>query len=210
VADATGGDYFDFVSLSGDSLGLVIGDVSGHGLDSALVMAELRAILRSTARTLSDPGELLSAVNRVLVADTEDSRFATALVAAVHLPTRVVRYASAGHTPGFLLDAAGRVRVRLPALGPPLGLFADAQYPSRDGIALAPGDCLVLYTDGATDCESPLGTAFGAERLLDVVRGQRGARASVIVDAIHGALRAFTGSLPQQDDVTVVVCAVEA
>jgi PAS domain S-box-containing protein len=210
VADVTGGDYFDFVPLCGDSLALVIGDVSGHGLDSALVMAELRAILRSTARTLSDPGEILAAVNRVLVADTEDSRFATALVAAVHLPSLAIRYASAGHTPGYLLDARGRVRAELPALGPPLGLFADAAFPSRDGIALARGDCLVLYTDGATDAESPQGAPFGAERLLDVVRSQRGAPASAMVRAIHGALRVFTGQAPLQDDVSVVVCAVEA
>lgn len=210
VADATGGDYFDFVPLAGDRLALVIGDVSGHGLDSALVMAELRAILRSTARTLSDPAEILTVVNGVLVADTEDSRFATALVAAVHLPTLAVRYASAGHTPGFVLDAHGRVRAELPALGPPLGLFADTEYAARDGITLAPGDRLLLYTDGATESESPLGIAFGSERLLDVVRSQGSAGASRIVAAVHGAVRAFTGAAPQQDDVTVVVCCVEA
>jgi sigma-B regulation protein RsbU (phosphoserine phosphatase) len=208
VADATGGDYFDFVPLAGDRLALVIGDVSGHGLDSALVMAELRAILRSTARTLADPGELLSAVNRALVEDTEESRFATALVVALHVPTLALRYASAGHTPAYLLDAGGRERAVLPALGPPLGLFADAQYPSRDGITLAPGDDLVLYTDGATDSESPLGSPFGTERLLDVVRSQHGAGASRIVEAIREALCAFTAAAPQQDDVTVVVCSV--
>ncbi len=209
VADATGGDYYDFLPLRGDSLALVIGDVSGHGLDSALVMAELRTILRSAARSLSDPGEILSVVNRVLVADTEDNRFATALVAVLHLPTRSICYASAGHTPGYLLDASGRVRAELPATGPPLGLFADSRYPARDGILIAAGDSLVLFTDGAVDSESPHGTAFGTERLLDVVRAHRGARASTIVHAIHAALRAFTGSAPQQDDVTVVICSVE-
>jgi sigma-B regulation protein RsbU (phosphoserine phosphatase) len=210
VADVTGGDYFDFVPLADEWLALVIGDVSGHGIDSALVMAELRAILRSTARTLRDPGEILAAVNQALVADTEDSRFATALLVTVHLPTRALRYASAGHTPGYLLDAHGQLRAALPALGPPLGLFDEACYPAGEGLALAQGDCLLLYTDGVTDGESPQGAVFGAERLLDVVRSQRGARASVIVDAIHGALQAFTGAAPQQDDVTVVVCAVEA
>ncbi len=209
VADATGGDYFDFIPLPGECLGLVIGDVSGHGLDSALVMAELRAVVRATARTVSEVGESLSVVNRVLVADTEDARFATLLLAVLHLPSRSLRYANAGHPPGYVLDASGRVKLQLGALGPPLGLFSEAAFSSHDGLRLSAGDSLVLFTDGVTESESPAGTPFGLDRLLEVVRARRGAPASSLVEAIRDAVQEFTDRAPLQDDLTVVVCSVE-
>ncbi len=210
VADATGGDYFDFIPLPGECLGLVIGDVSGHGLDSALVMAELRAVVRATARTVSEVGEILSVVNRALVADTEDARFATLLLAVLHLPSRSLRYANAGHPPGYVIDAGGRVKLQLGALGPPLGLFSDAAFSSHDGVGLSAGDSLLLFTDGVTESESPAGTPFGQDRLLEVVRAARGARASTVVEAIREAVQGFTEEAPLQDDLTVVVCSVEA
>ena len=112
VADVTGGDYFDFLVLPGDRLGIVIADVSGHGFDSALLMAETRAVLRSAVETKSDPGEILETVNRVLAADMEGNRFVTMLLACLHAPTRRFTYASAGHD-ARVLDQSGRNQGRV-------------------------------------------------------------------------------------------------
>jgi sigma-B regulation protein RsbU (phosphoserine phosphatase) len=209
VADVTGGDYFDFVSLPGDCLGLVIGDVSGHGVDSALLMAATRAVVRSTAQTSGEPAEILSVVNRILADDTEEHRFTTLLLAALHLPTRTIRYASAGHTPGYLLDSSGRVTWELAGTGPPLGLFPDAAFATSGPIALEPRDLLMLLTDGVTEAESADETPFGAERALEVVRGCRWERAAVIVERLYQAVRSFSDASPQVDDLTTVICRVD-
>ncbi|MHC5012883.1 MAG: PP2C family protein-serine/threonine phosphatase, partial [Planctomycetota bacterium] len=110
VADATGGDYYDFIPLAGEKLGILVADVSGHGFDSALLMAETRAVVRATAQTTSDPSEILGFVNRVLHEDTEAHRYATLLFVSRHVPSGSLTYASAGHPSGYLLDGRGAVR----------------------------------------------------------------------------------------------------
>ena len=204
VADVTGGDYYDYVPLPGECLGIVVGDVSGHGVDSALLMAETRAVLRATAQTTSEPSEILAVVNRVLHADTEAHRFATLLLARLHVPSRTLAYSSAGHPSGYLLDGRGAVKSELPATGLPLGLFPDSTYETRDALRVGKGDSLVLLTDGVTDCGTPEGELFGAERALEVIRSLSG-RSSDIVEGLYRAVRAFENGGPQRDDVTVVV-----
>jgi sigma-B regulation protein RsbU (phosphoserine phosphatase) len=205
VADATGGDYYDFIPLPGDCLGILVADVSGHGVDSALLMAETRAVLRATAQTTSEPSEILSAVNRVLYADMEAHRFATLLLVSLHLPSGTLTYSSAGHTPGYLLDSRGAVKGALCATGLPLGLFPDSRYETSSPLRVDPGDTLVLLTDGVTDCGIPEGELFGAERALEVIRSCLGARASEIVEGLYRTVRAFENGGSQRDDVTTVV-----
>ena len=210
VADEIGGDYYDFVPLSGEHLGIVIGDVSGNGVDSALLMAETRAVLRSAAQAASDPGDLLTVVNRVLAADMEKNRFTTMLVGSLHVPTRTLTYASAGHTPGYVLDRSGAVKSELTATGVPLGPFAEAVFGTSSGIVMDPGDMLVLLTDGVTESEAPDGAYLEAEAALEVVRGCRDERAAEIVQRLYTAARAFGQGVPQIDDMTVVICKAEA
>jgi sigma-B regulation protein RsbU (phosphoserine phosphatase) len=205
VADVTGGDYFDFVPLPGGCLGIVIGDVSGHGFDSALLMAETRAVLRATAQTTTEPSDILTVVNRVLHADTEAHRFATLLLAVLHAPSHTLAYSSAGHTPGYLLDGRGAVKSELPATGLPLGLFPDSVYETRTRLGVEPGDILVLLTDGVTDCGTPEEELFGAERALEVIRSSLGARSSDVVEGLYRAVRAFEKGGAQRDDVTTVI-----
>jgi PAS domain S-box-containing protein len=205
VNDVTGGDYFDFVPLPGECLAIAIGDVSGHGFDSALLMAETRAVLRATAQTTSEPSEILTVVNRVLHADTEAHRFATLLLAVLHVPSRTLAYSSAGHPPGYVLDARGAVKSELPATGLPLGLFPDSVYETRTTPRVEPGDTVVLLTDGVTDSGAPEVELFGAGRALDVVRSSLGTPSAEIVDRLYRAVRAFERGGPQRDDVTVVV-----
>jgi sigma-B regulation protein RsbU (phosphoserine phosphatase) len=210
AADEIGGDYFDFVSLPGECLGLVIGDVSGHGIDSALLMAEARAVLRATAQAASDPGEILAAVNRVLAADMETSRFVTMFLGRLHGPTRTLTYASAGHTPGFVLDASGAVKKELTSTGVPLGPFPEALFPTRSDVVLERGEILVLSTDGVTESEGPDNAFFEADAALEVVRSCRNESASEIVQKLYRAARAIAQGVPQSDDMTIVICKAEA
>ncbi len=205
VADVTGGDYYDFIPLPGECLGILVADVSGHGVDSALLMAETRAVLRATAQTTSEPGEILAVVNRVLHADTEAHRFATLILVSLHVPSCTVAYSSAGHTPGYLLDGRGVVKSELAATGVPLGLFPDSSFETRSGLRVETGDTLVLLTDGVTDCGMPEGELFGAERALEVIRSSLGARSSDVVEGLYRAVRAFENGGSQRDDVTTVV-----
>jgi PAS domain S-box-containing protein len=205
VADVTGGDYYDFIPLPGQCLGILVADVSGHGVDSALLMAETRAVLRATAQTTGEPSEILAVVNRVLHADTEAHRFATLLLVSLHVPSLTLAYSSAGHTSGYLLDSRGAVKCELTATGVPLGLFPDSAYETRSALDLETGGALFLLTDGVTDCGRPEEELFGAARALDALRSSRGARSSDVVEGLYRAVRAFEKGGPQRDDVTTVV-----
>jgi phosphoserine phosphatase RsbU/P len=206
VADEVGGDYFDFIPLPGDHLGIAIADVSGHGFDSALLMAETRAVLRSTAQAVADPGEVLTAVNSVLAGDMDDNRFTTMFLARLHPSTQTFTYASAGHYPGYVLDPSGAVKAELRATGLPLGPIAAATEVTSERVTLEPGDVLMLITDGVTESEALDGSFFEVERALDVVRSCLDRRASEIVRTVYEAARAFAGGVPQNDDITLVVC----
>ncbi len=207
-ADAIGGDYYDFVSLPGGGLGVAIGDVSGHGVGPALLMAEVRAFFRAFAQTEPDIGAILGLMNPLLASDIEDDRFVTLLLARLDPFHRRFSYASAGHPPGFLLDEAGQVRRALGSTGTPLGVFPEATFPSVGDIELAPGDLVFLVTDGVMDARAPDGTRFGVQRTLDLVRSCRREEARVIVENLYYAVRAFGHNLPQYDDITATVIKV--
>jgi sigma-B regulation protein RsbU (phosphoserine phosphatase) len=214
-AHATGGDYFDFLSLPGGSLGLVIGDVSGHGFDSAILMAQTRALVRAAARRepgpariLADPARILAEVNALLAPDLGENRFVSMIAVGVDPQTRAIRWANAGHVPGYVIDRAGRVKTELGSTGMVLGLFPDAEFGVEHGPALERGDLLVLFTDGVTEAEAPDGTMFGAEWALDVVRAHAHRSSADILEALCDAVRGFAENRPQQDDVTAIVCRI--
>jgi phosphoserine phosphatase RsbU/P len=209
MADETGGDYFDFVSLADGCLGVVVGDVSGHAFDAALLMSGTRAYLRSVAQTQSDPGAALTLVNRVLSEDVAGNQFVTLLLVCLDGRTRTLRYASAGHTTGYVLGASGTVRSELTSTGLPLGIFNDASFVTASAPALQPGDLIALFTDGVTDTEGADGTPFGTSRALDVVRTYRREPSAKIVNRLYRAVRDHAARLPQSDDITAVICKVD-
>jgi sigma-B regulation protein RsbU (phosphoserine phosphatase) len=194
--------------LPGGSLGMVIGDVSGHGFDSAIVMAQTRALLRAAARDESDPARILSAVNALLAPDLGENRFVSMITADVNPRTRVLRWANAGHVPGYLLDAAGRVKSELGSTGMVLGPFPDAPITTEQGPALEHGDLLVLFTDGVTEAASPDGTMCGADWALEVVRAHSDRHPEEILGALCKAVAEFSGGAGAGDDVTAMVCRV--
>jgi sigma-B regulation protein RsbU (phosphoserine phosphatase) len=207
-AEAIGGDYYDFFPLADGSLGIAIGDVSGHGVGPALLMAETRALLRAFAQTQADVSAILGLVNRVLVGDMEGDRFITLILAKLDPQAHTLVYASAGHQTGYLLTAAGTIRQDLASTGFPLGIWNDADFPASPEIALQPGDIALLVTDGVVEARAPDGTVFGKQRPLDIVRVYRKATAREIVDNLYYAVRAFSQDLPQYDDITAAVIKV--
>jgi PAS domain S-box-containing protein len=208
AAEETCGDCFDYLEAPDGALAIAVGDVSGHGLGPALIMAQARAYLRAVAGSRSAPWDVLRTLNGHLCRDLPDDRFVTLLLVAVDPRTCRLTWASAGHVAGLLVDREGALKARLPASGPPLGIFPDEPYPATEPLTVEPGDALILVTDGVTECRSPLGEEFDERGILDVARANATASAAVMLDALHDRLRGFSAGAPPRDDVTVVVCRV--
>jgi PAS domain S-box-containing protein len=208
-ADSTGGDYYDYFGMRDENLGVAIGDVSGHGIGPALLMAETRAYIRILARNRKDLGEILTRANLILAEDVSYERFITLFLARLDPLTRRLDYASAGHPAGYVLDAAGQVRCRLKRTGIPLGLQPEASYTAGAPVQLAAGDLVLLLTDGIEETTAPNGEFFDAERVLETVRACRHLPAAQIVEAVYEAVRKFAHNTPQLDDITLVAIKVK-
>jgi PAS domain S-box-containing protein len=206
-ADDTGGDYFDFLTLRDQRIGLVVGDVSGHGYGAALLMASTRAYLRAFAQTHTDIGQILTLTNRLVSADTGD-HFVTVVLATVDTAARTLCYASAGHAEGYILDAAGALKAKLDSTGFPLGILAKSEYSSSSPTALEAGDLVLLLTDGIVEAHDPDLVDFGTDRVLQTVRSCRHEPARQIAEHLCAAARSFAQPLPQDDDITAVVLKV--
>jgi len=206
ACDETSGDYYDVIPMHGDALALVIGDVSGHGLGPALLMASTRALIHSALRLQPGPLEVIEGVNAFLERDMPDNAFMSLFLAALHPETAEFRYVSAGHNPPFLLRADGRLE-ELERTGPVLGVVASATYGLSDPIRLASGDVLMLYTDGIYEAHDTEGEMYGEERLRDslVRRTSGGASAEDVLAGVLADLDAFVGEQRLEDDVTVLV-----
>jgi len=205
-AKSTAGDYFDFVPMTDDCLGVVVGDVSGHGMGPALLMSETRACLRTLAQGCSDVGDILTQTNRVLVADTDDFHFVTLAMARIDPRDRSLVYASAGQR-GYLLRAAGPVEV-LDSTSVPLGVVAETVVPTRGPLPLEAGDLFTFFTDGVNEGESRIRTRFGANRALEVILEARRESAKEITKRLYDETCRFRHRKPQNDDITIVVVKV--
>jgi serine phosphatase RsbU (regulator of sigma subunit)/DNA-binding NarL/FixJ family response regulator len=205
-AQETGGDYLDFIPLPDGSLGIAVGDASGHGIGAALLMAETRAYVRALTRADTNIGKVLSRVNRHVAEDIGDD-FVTLVFARLDPRTRSLVYSSAGHWPGYVLDSRGEVKKLLHSTGIPLGLDPMATFPDGAALTLEPGDLVLLLTDGIVEAFASDGPLFGMERALECVRVHRGATSSEIVAALFDEVRAFSHHL-QSDDMTAVVIQV--
>lgn len=208
-ADATGGDYFDFVPMLQNCMGILVGDVTGHGVGPALLMAETRAYLRILARHNSDAGIILTDANQVLAEDVGSERFVTLFLARLNAKQRSVAYVNAGHIPGYIFGASGEVLTTLKRTGIPLGLREDTVYHESAEIQLAPGQMLLMLTDGFEEAEGEDGEMFGVHRVLDVLKRHRNAPATEIVQALYREVREFTADSPQLDDLTAIVVKVK-
>ena len=205
-ATATCGDYFDYMALADGGLGLVIGDVCGHGLGPALIMATTRSYLRMLSTSRSSPGQVFETINDALYTDLDPHDYVAMVLVRLDVGSRRFSYANAGHVSGYHLDPSGAVKTVLSSTGVPLGMFPGQTYGSSDGLGLEPGELVVLFTDGIPEAENPAGDLFGVENALEVIRASRHESAEEIVQGLCRAARGFVDGAPQQDDITVVVC----
>ncbi len=207
--DETGGDYFDFIPMGEGRMGIAVGDVTGHGVGAALLMASARGVLRSQAvGNDSDPGTTFNHLNRHLVRDTGDSFFMTLFFGIAEENPLSFRWVSGGHGPVLWLRKGARDAVELPPTGIPLGIMEQARFETSEPLALEPGDVILVGTDGIWETCGPGGEMFGRERLLALLLSSRRKTAREIYTDIIEAVSAFRGPLPQEDDVTLVVLKV--
>lgn len=202
-AREVGGDYFDFLNLGQDRLGLVIGDVSGKGIAAALLMANLQANLRSqSASALAHPELFLRSVNRLFYENTVDSAYASLFFAEYEDDSRRLRYANCGHLAGLVLHPDSSC-LRLDSTGTLLGLFQNWDCSVAE-CELKEGDLLALYTDGVTEACNEKGHEFGEEGLVERLRHHRDLPCANLVTALAEDVRNF-GQHEQHDDITLIV-----
>jgi sigma-B regulation protein RsbU (phosphoserine phosphatase) len=197
------GDYYDWVSIYEDQIGIVIADVSGKGVPAALLMAFLRASLRSAIHIGYAPHISMSKVNYLLWESIERNQFVTAFYGVLDASNKTLAYTNAGHNPPLLMDADGTARF-MERGGLPLGMFKDARYYEYYQ-PIETGQLLVLYTDGVTEAMSTSGEEYGRERLENAVRASRHLSARDLITAIQQDVLAWTDGRGASDDMTFFI-----
>jgi serine phosphatase RsbU (regulator of sigma subunit) len=201
-ARQVGGDYYDFLNLGQERLGLVVGDIAGKGIAAALLMANLQANLRSQcAIALEHPQRFLESVNQLFFENTIESAYATLFFAEYDSQARRLRYANCGHLPGLILRSDGTLD-RLGSTCTVLGLFKNWNCAIGES-TLCSGDTLVLYTDGVTEAFHE-GEEFGEQRLADSLRRHRDQRPQALLNSILDDVKQFSPH-EQHDDITLMV-----
>ncbi|MGE3273827.1 MAG: SpoIIE family protein phosphatase [Vicinamibacterales bacterium] len=195
-----GGDFFDFEDRPDGGVGITVGDVSGKGPAAALLTAKIQGLLAGQADAGS-PAEVLARVNQGLLRRAVGAKYAT-VFHAVLTPAGRLTYCNAGHNPPVVVGTGG-VR-RLDPTGVPVGLFEEATFADAS-VNLAPGDVVVVYSDGVTEALDAAGAEFGDERLVALVQAHAGATARELLDRIVDAVRTFAAGVAQHDDVTALV-----
>ena len=197
------GDYYDWVRIYDDQIGIVIADVSGKGVPAALLMAFLRASLRAATHIGYAVHISMSKVNYLLWESIERNQFVTSFYGTLDASNRTLAYSNAGHNPPLLIEGDGKAHFEERG-GVPLGMFRDSRY-YEYYLTLAPGQVLVLYTDGATEAMNPAGEEYGRDRLVEAVRQCRHLGARAMIDFIHGDVIDWTDGLGAHDDVTFFI-----
>jgi len=197
------GDYYDWVRIYDDQIGIVIADVSGKGVPAALLMAFLRASLRAATHIGYAPHISMSKVNYLLWESIERNQFVTAFYGILDSANRTLAYCNAGHNPPFLMEADGKVHFEERG-GVPLGMFRDTRYYEYFA-NIEPGQVLVLYTDGVTEATNRTLEEYGRDRLVEAVRQCRHLGAREMIDYIHRDVLNWTEGLGATDDVTFFI-----
>ncbi|HEY1270659.1 MAG TPA: SpoIIE family protein phosphatase [Terriglobales bacterium] len=210
-ARQVGGDYYDFLELRPGRLALVLADIAGKGVSGALLMANLQANLRSQyAMAVDDLPRLLSSVNRLFYENTDEASYATVFFADYDDSTRKLRYANCGHLPPLLRRAGGHSQAQDPEVewlrstSTVMGLFEDWNCEIAE-VQLAPGDTLVLYTDGITEATDANGKEFGELKLLETLGSHSHLAVEPLLQAVVSAVQKFSNGSEQQDDITAVI-----
>ena len=202
----TGGDYYDYVILPEGRLGIVVADVSGHGIDAALFMASARAFLLSGAQDFKSPSLLVRDLNRYVTRDSAGTgRFMSMFFLEIDPAVKTLRWVRAGHEPAVVYNTASASFRELGGEGMAMGVVHNVAYRDYTQQGWEPGSVVVIGTDGITETRNTAGEFFGSERVREIVRANAAASAADIQAAVIQAVQSFRGEAPQEDDVTLVV-----
>lgn len=203
-ASHIGGDYYD-IFPHGDTLDLVIADVSGHSVGAALIMVETRSVLRAQMPSLDGPAQVVAALNEILHDDLSRAElFITMSYLSYHRTSGMLRYSNAGHPPPLLYRPGEERFFELDAEGLILGVQRRVAF-HEPVIQVEKGDVLLLYTDGITETENSSGELFGKQRLKGVLAREHRKPSTGIIDAVLDAMRAFTGNATFNDDISMLL-----
>jgi len=207
--DETGGDYYDAIPDAHGQpgrLACMVGDVSGHGIDAALLMTTARAFLRMRSHQPGTPAQVIDEVNAFLASDTFGTgRFMTLFYLEFDTPGGPLHWVRAGHDPAIFYDSARDAFEELGGPGIPLGVLQDHACRENSRPPLNPGDVLLIGSDGMWEARDPGGAMFGKERVRDILRGNAHAPAAAIIAALLDVLDEFKDGRPVEDDVTLLV-----
>ena len=205
---SVGGDFFDFIELDRERVGLVVGDVSDHGVPAAIFMALTYSLLRAEAFRAASPGEALQAVNLQLLDMNASGMFVTVLYGVINRTTRDFQFARAGHDLPLILNARREIISLTAGKGQLLGLFPNPLIDEQH--LTLPADCLVMmYTDGVTEAMDSTGELFGEERLRTVLYAGRNPTAQAACEAVLAEVREFSDYAAQRDDITLIALQVK-
>jgi serine phosphatase RsbU (regulator of sigma subunit) len=208
-ARETSGDFYDFIALPQGRLGIVVADVADKGAGAALYMALSRTLIRTFAAEYpTEPERVMSATNERILKDARETIFVTVFYGVLDPLTSTLTYCNAGHNPPFFLGGEADVVEELTRTGIALGVLEETGW-TQETLRMAPGDALVLYTDGIPDARDSDGSMFGAERLLEVAQRAQGCTAWEVQEALLEEVHGFVGDAPRFDDITLMVLAME-
>ena len=204
-----GGDYYDYFPLGPDAVDLVIADVSGHSVGSALLMTEVRSVLRAQVTQFYASNMFLAALNHLMYEDlTRAEHFISMFYARYDNRSRLLCYSSAGHVPPLLVRQNDAVPLELDAEGMVMGVQQDVSFEEKQ-VELMPGDVVLFYTDGIIEAQNADGNFFGKERLTELIVRNDRESAAEIVDDLMSAVQSFVWPTPLQDDISLVILKVD-
>lgn len=208
--DDSSGDYYDFFTLGSERVGFVVADATGHGIGAALIATTARAALRALLFRREDAGgvdlaDVLEQLNALAESDMADDKFITLFIGVYDTRNRTLTYASAGHDPPLLVCRGDTAQIEhLEATGLPLAMFPGSRYEAATIAPLAPGDYLLVATDGVNEARNGAGAQFGLQRLEDLLREARGLSAAQVVNRVIDEHQAFTELRQREDDITMI------
>jgi len=205
--EMTAGDYYDFIPLGEDKLGLIVGDVSGHGVGPAILMSSVRSLTRALLSQKLSIDEVLSFLNDQLEEDTDEGIFISFFLGILDLNSKILTYGNAGHCPPLLLGAHNGRYHELVRTGMALGVMAGVPYAPAVELELKPGDLLALFTDGIEEARGA-GGLFGLERLKEILRGGADLPAAELIDSIFGSVKQHLVQSGSGDDLTLAIIKV--
>jgi phosphoserine phosphatase RsbU/P len=206
-AQILGGDYFDFIDFKDNSHGLIIADVSGHGVSAGMFMSSLQTAFHTLVPDAASPLEVLERINRLYVHNVNVTTFVTIFFGQYDPKTRILTYANAGHNSAYLYRIGTNEEIWLRPTGPAIGLMEGFLIQKRE-VQLQPGDILMLYTDGFTEATDDEGIFWSEDGLADIVRQNADSSAEQLIQKILQALKEHTNGHALEDDVTLVISKV--